>query len=137
MLFISKGGLPTSCKPLSAEKDGPATGIAMRPQKVEYRTAVSGATPDAPGTNLKTPSRDHRIAPRLSLGTVGVPAKQSKAEAMTDPDVPRTPTRTPTGVSARTLRQHTESRSTGLPNTRRPPPARENARTGPLKRRRF
>jgi len=41
-----------------------------------------------------------------------------------------TPTRTPTGLSARTLRQHTESRSTGPPNTRRPGMAHESARTG-------
>ncbi len=36
----------------------------------------------------------------------------------------RTPTRTPTGLSARTLQQHTESRSTCPPNTRRPKLAR-------------
>jgi hypothetical protein len=51
-------------------------------------------------------------ARRLSPGTAGVPATRSKSEAITEPSVPRTPTRTPTALSPHTLQQHTESSST-------------------------
>jgi hypothetical protein len=44
-----------------------------------------------------------------------------------------TPTRTPTALTAGTVKRHTKSRSTGPPNTQRPPVAPENAPTAPSK----